>query len=164
MPTKAESRLDDPLPRTEKGTKSIESLLSKARQNLEKATSLQKKKRVLIVDDNAYIREVLRRLLEQKGFKVFTAADGRAGIDTTKSETPDLILVDVQMPRIDGVEMIKTLRAQTGIAQVPILAITAYGHWAEARAMEAGADRAMVKPLDPDMLLECIDQLLEESH
>ena len=164
MSIKAETAREKTLRKSEKNTASIESLLSHAREKLEKATVLQRKKRILVVDDNAYIRDILSRLLELKSFKVFTAEDGRLGIEAAEAETPDLIIADIQMPRVDGVEMIKTLRNQPRFKQVPILAITAYGHWAEARAMEAGADRAMVKPLEPDMLLECIGELLKEAH
>jgi DNA-binding response OmpR family regulator len=164
MSTKAAAPFKDSDCRPEKNTESIESLLTSARKRLEHVAVLQKKKKILVVDDNAYIRDILGRLLEQRNFKVFTAGDGRSGIEATEAEIPDLIITDVQMPRLDGVEMIKALRSQPKFNRVPILAITAYGHWAEARAIEAGADRAMVKPLEPDMLLECIGQLLEEGH
>jgi two-component system chemotaxis response regulator CheY len=164
MFNKAAAPVENPLCKSQKNTESIESLLNSARKRLEKAEVLQKKKKILVVDDNAYIRDVLGRLLEQKNFKVFTAGDGRSGIEATEAENPDLIITDIQMPRLDGVEMIKALRSKSKFSQMPILAITAYGHWAEARAIEAGADRAMVKPIEPDMLIECIGQLLEEGH
>lgn len=143
-----------------KDTESIELLLSQARKKLERAAALQNKKKILLVDDNAYIRDVLSRLLELQNFKVVTAEDGRSGIEASEEACPDLIITDIEMPRLDGVGMIKALRSQSRFSRIPILAITAYGHWAEARAIEAGADRAMVKPIEPDMLFECIEQLL----
>lgn len=164
MATKAKTAKEEISGKPEKNTESIESLLCNAREKLEKVAILQKKKRVLVVDDNAYIRDILSRLLELKNFKVITAEDGRAGIEATETEAPDLIITDIQMPRLDGVEMIKALRDQYQFSRTPILALTAYGHWAEARAIEAGADRAMVKPIEPDMLLECISELLQDKR
>jgi|SRR6185503_5227143 len=163
MSTKAKPANERSPYKSEKNTASIESLLGHAREKLERAAVLQKKKKILIVDDNAYIRDVLSRLLELKNFKVVMAEDGRSGIDATEAESPDLIITDIQMPKLDGVEMIKALRSQSRFSQTPILALTAYGHWAEARAIEAGADRAMVKPIEPDILLECVGQLLEDA-
>jgi CheY-like chemotaxis protein len=164
MSIKAEAAREESAPKPEKDTESIESRLSHVREKLEQAAVLQKKKRILVVDDNAYIRDVMRRLLELKYFKVVTAEDGRAGIEATEAQDIDLIITDIQMPRLDGIEMIKALRVQPRFSKTPILAITAYGHWAEARAIEAGADRAMVKPIEPDLLFECIEQLLETLH
>ncbi len=161
MRTKAETARQEDFREQEKNTESIESLLSQARRKLERAAALQNKKKILLVDDNAYIRDVLGRLLELQNFKVVTAEDGRSGIQASEDLSPDLIITDIEMPRLDGVGMIKALRSQSKFNNVPILAITAYGHWAEARAIEAGADRAMVKPIEPDMLFECIDQLLD---
>lgn len=164
MSIKAESARTGNFGKQQKDTESIELLLNQARINLERAAALQKKKKILIVDDNAYIRDVLSRLLELENFKVVTAEDGRSGIEASQDESPDLIITDIEMPRLDGVGMIKALRSQPKFNQVPILAITAYGHWAEARAIEAGADRAMVKPIEPDLLFECIGQLLSAPN
>lgn len=160
MSTKAETTAAKDVGKQGKNTESIELLLSQARKKLERAAALQNKKKILIVDDNAYIRDILSRLLELQNFKVVTAEDGRSGIEASEDLSPDLIITDIEMPRLDGVGMIKALRSQSRFDKVPILAITAYGHWAEARAIEAGADRAMVKPIEPDMLIECIGQLL----
>jgi CheY-like chemotaxis protein len=160
MSFKAEAAREQNTGNKEKDTESIELLLIQARKNLERAAALQNKKKILIVDDNAYIRDVLSRLLELENFKVVTAEDGRSGIEASEDEAPDLIITDVEMPKLDGVGMIKALRSQPKFSRVPILAITAYGHWAEARAIEAGADRAMIKPIEPDLLFEGIGQLL----
>ena len=164
MSTKAETAKREDYIEQGKDTESIESLLSQAQKKLERVAALQNKKKILLVDDNAYIRDVLGRLLELQNFKVVTAEDGRSGIEASEDMSPDLIITDIEMPRLDGVGMIKALRSQSKFNQVPILAITAYGHWAEARAIEAGADRAMVKPIEPDMLFECIEQLLNAPN
>jgi CheY-like chemotaxis protein len=164
MSTKAEAARREDFREQGKDTDSIELLLSQARKKLERAAALQNKKKILLVDDNAYIRDVLSRLLELQNFKVVTAEDGRSGIEASEDMSPDLIITDIEMPRLDGVGMIKALRSQPKFNRIPILAITAYGHWAEARAIEAGADRAMVKPIEPDMLFECIEQLLNAPH
>jgi DNA-binding response OmpR family regulator len=164
MSIKAQSARRENSGKQEKDTESIELLLSQARKNLERAAALQNKKKILIVDDNAYIRDILSRLLELENFKVVTAEDGRSGIEASEGESPDLIITDIEMPKLDGVGMIKALRSKSQFNRIPILAITAYGHWAEARAIEAGADRAMVKPIEPDMLVECIGELLNTPH
>jgi len=164
MNIKAEATRRKDFSKQEKDTESIDLLLSQARKKLERAAALQNKKKILLVDDNAYIRDVLGRLLELQNFKVVTAEDGRSGIEASENLSPDLIITDIEMPRLDGVGMIKALRNQSKFNSVPILAITAYGHWAEARAIEAGADRAMVKPIEPDMLFECIEQLLNAPN
>lgn len=160
MNIKAGATREKDISKQEKNTESIELLLNQARKKLERAAALQNKKKILIVDDNAYIRDILSRLLELQNFKVVTAEDGRSGIEASEDLSPDLIITDIEMPRLDGIGMIKALRSQARFNHVPILAITAYGHWAEARAIEAGADRAMVKPIEPDLLIECIGQLL----
>src|SRR5258708_6545430 len=110
----------------------IKPLLDAVRQKLEKAEALQNKKKILVVDDNAFIREMLARLLELEHFKVVTAEDGRDALAVVESEHPDLIVTDFNMPYMDGAQLVRHLRGQKSFSALPILVITAYGHWAAA--------------------------------
>ena len=121
-------------------------------------------KKILVVDDSDDTREMMAKLLELESFTVVTAEDGSAGLDTADAERPDLIITDVNMPRMNGIEMIRRLREQVGFATVPIMAITAYGNGVAKEALEAGADRAATKPIQFNALVVEIKQLLGESE
>jgi two-component system, NtrC family, response regulator HydG len=120
--------------------------------------------KILVVDDSDDTREMMAKLLELESFTVVTAEDGSAGLDTADSERPDLIITDVNMPRMNGIEMIRRLREQEGFATVPIMAITAYGNGVANEALEAGADRAATKPIQFNALVVEIKELLEASE
>jgi two-component system, NtrC family, response regulator HydG len=120
--------------------------------------------KILVVDDSDDTREMMAKLLELESFTVVTAEDGSAGLDTADSERPDLIITDVNMPRMNGIEMIRRLREQEGFATLPIMAITAYGNGVANEALEAGADRAATKPIQFNALVVEIKELLEASE
>lgn len=163
MINKAEASRQGGFEGNENPTVSIESLLSKVRENLEKVEAIQRKKKILVIDDNIYIRDVLARLLEYEHFNVVLAEDGRAGLDRAIQEHPDLIITDFNMPHLNGADTIKLLREQPDFGSVPIISITAYGQDAAQQTLEAGADRTMIKPLEPDALLAIIHELLADS-
>lgn len=119
--------------------------------------------KILVVDDSDDTREMMAKLLELESFTVVTAEDGSAGLDTADAERPDLIITDVNMPRMNGIEMIRRLREQVGFATVPIMAITAYGNGVAKEALEAGANRAATKPIQFTELVIEIKELLEAS-
>ena len=121
------------------------------------------KKKILVVDDSADTREMMAKLLELEKFAVVTAEDGRVGLDVAEVEHPDLIITDINMPNLNGLEMISLLRKQSWFTKVPILAITAYGSSIALDAIDAGADKAMTKPVEFDSLIEGIRQLLAAS-
>jgi DNA-binding response OmpR family regulator len=121
-------------------------------------------KKILVVDDSADTREMMAKLLELERFLVVTAEDGRAGLDVAESERPDLIITDINMPNLNGLEMITLLRKRSWFTRVPILAITAYGSTVACDALDAGADRAMTKPVEFDSLIEGIRQLLGSAE
>ena len=162
MSNKAVASKQSGLEGNEKPTGSIDSLLLKVRENLEKVEAIQRKKKILIVDDNIYIRDVLARLLEYEHFNVVIAEDGRAGLDKAGETHPDLIIIDFNMPHLNGADTIKLLREQQDFRSVPIISITAYGQEAVQQTLEAGADRVMIKPLETDALLEIIRELLAD--
>src|SRR5215471_5003751 len=119
--------------------------------------------KILVVDDSDDTREMMAKLLELESFTVVTAEDGSAGLDTADAERPDLIITDVNMPKMNGIEMIRRLREQDGFATVPIMAITAYGNGVAREALDAGANRAATKPIQFNALVLEIKELLEGS-
>lgn len=119
--------------------------------------------KILVVDDSGDTREMMAKLLELESFTVVTAEDGSAGINVATYEHPDLIITDINMPNLNGIEMIKQLRNQPEFGRVPIMAITAYGNGVAKEALEAGADRATTKPIQFNTLIVEIRDLLARS-
>lgn len=119
---------------------------------------------ILVVDDSSDTREMMTKLLELESFKVITAEDGRIGFDTAKAEHPDIIITDINMPNLNGIEMIRLLRGEVDFSSVPIMAITAYGQNVAQEAVEAGANQATTKPIEFDSLIRGIRQLLASSR
>ena len=120
-------------------------------------------KKILVVDDSEDTREMMTKLLELESFSVVTAEDGRVGLSVARAEQPDLIITDINMPNLNGIEMIKILRQQPEFGSVPIMAITAYGSSVAAEALEAGADQASTKPITFDSLITGINELLDTT-
>ena len=118
------------------------------------------KNRILIVDDSDDTREMMAKLLELEAFSVLTAEDGNIGLKVAIEQHPNLIITDINMPNMNGIEMIKHLRKQPGLERVPIMAITAYGNGVAAEAIDAGADRAATKPIQFSALIVEIRELL----
>lgn len=121
--------------------------------------------KILLVDDEPDIIEFLSYNLKKEGYQVFTALTGEEGIDVARKETPHLILLDVMMPGIDGIEVCKELRSIPGMDSVIIAFLTArsedYSHIA---GFEAGADDYISKPIKPRVLLSRIKALLRRSN
>jgi len=118
--------------------------------------------KILIVEDSIDAREMLAMLFNMEGYNVATAEDGREGLRRASADNPDLIVTDIQMPYVDGNEMIRRLRAQPDSKRVPIIVMTAYGEETGNRAVQSGADRAFTKPVDYDLLLEAIKDLIDQ--
>ena len=119
--------------------------------------------KILVVDDSADTREMMAKLLELEAFTVVTAEDGRRGLQVADDELPDLIITDINMPNMSGIEMIKELRKQPWCQSVPIMAITAYGNGVAKDALEAGADRAATKPIQFNAVIVEIKELLSNK-
>jgi type IV pilus assembly protein PilB len=114
--------------------------------------------RVLVVDDDAITRMLVKLLLERENFEVLEAANGRNGVEIAKRERPDLILIDLNMPEMDGYQAIATLRKDLSLAALPIVVLTSEeGPGIERRVLELGADDYMLKPFDPDVLLSRVN-------
>jgi len=119
--------------------------------------------KILVVDDSVDTRDMMAKLLEMESFTVLTAPDGNAGIYVATTERPDLIITDINMPNLNGIEMIKQLRQRPGFERVPIMAITAYGEGVAQDAIEAGANLAATKPVQFQSLAVNIRELLQKS-
>lgn len=116
---------------------------------------------ILLVEDNEMNRDMLSRRLERRGFTVAMAVDGRAGVDMAKSLLPDLILMDMSLPEIDGWEATKILKADPATAKIPIIALTAHAMASDRdKAIAAGCDDYDTKPVELPRLLEKIEALL----
>jgi chemosensory pili system protein ChpA (sensor histidine kinase/response regulator) len=118
-------------------------------------------KRILVVDDSVTVRKVTTRLLERNGFEVFTAKDGVDAIATLQDHVPDLMLLDIEMPRMDGFEVASIVRHDSRLKHVPIIMITSRtGDKHRNRALSIGVDEYLGKPFQEDNLLANIEKLL----
>jgi len=119
------------------------------------------RKRVLLADDEEDIKIVLSTFLQSHGYEIATAFDGLDTLEKVQSEKPDLILLDIMMPVLDGYEVCKRLKADKRTANIPILMLSAAAHADSiARALSAGAKDYIVKPFEPEKLLEKIKEIL----
>jgi CheY-like chemotaxis protein len=119
---------------------------------------------ILLVEDNEMNRDMLTRRLERKGYRVITAEDGLQGHDLAHSESPDLILMDISLPVMNGWEVTRTLKADPATKNIPIIVLTAHALATDrAKAFEAGCDEYDTKPVDFGRLQEKIDGLLVEK-
>lgn len=116
--------------------------------------------KVLVVEDYADSREFLKYLLEHSGCEVSEAANGFEAVEAVKHQLPDLILMDISMPVMDGLTATRKIRESAMSRKVPIIAITAQGHSYYKRAIEAGCNDLMDKPLDFNTLRSFLNQYL----
>jgi CheY-like chemotaxis protein len=117
-------------------------------------------KKVLIVEDHEDIRKMMKILLEIYGYDVLEAHDGAEAIENTKQYHPDLILMDLAMPIIDGITATKAIRREKEFANVPILAVTGYGKDYAQKALDSGCDEVLQKPLNFGRLRPLLSQYL----
>jgi two-component system cell cycle response regulator DivK len=119
---------------------------------------------ILVVEDNEMNRDMLTRRLERKGFRVVAACDGSQGHAMAHSESPDLILMDISLPIMNGWEVTRLLKSEESTRHIPIVALTAHALSSDrTKAFEAGCDDYDTKPVDFARLLEKIDSLLLEK-
>ena len=117
--------------------------------------------KILIVEDNEENRDALSRRLQRRGFEVVMAFDGKLGVEAAKTEMPDLILMDMNMPEVDGWEATKQVKADPVIAHIPVIALTAHAMAGDRdRAIAAGCVDYHTKPVELPKLLGQIEQIL----
>jgi CheY-like chemotaxis protein len=121
--------------------------------------------KILLVEDNEMNRDMLSRRLQRKGYEVAMALDGEQGVNMAKSEKPDLILMDMSLPVIDGWEATRRLKADAETQPIPVIALTAHAMSGDReKAIEAGCNDYDTKPIELPRLLQKIEALLPKKN
>jgi CheY-like chemotaxis protein len=119
---------------------------------------------VLVVDDDPVIRRLITVNLELEGFRVAEAVDGQAALEAVAERTPHVIVLDVAMPRLDGLATTAALRADPSTSDIKIVIVSARAQQADIRrGMDAGADAYLTKPFEPEALVRCVRELAETA-
>jgi CheY-like chemotaxis protein len=119
--------------------------------------------KILLVEDNEMNRDMLSRRLIKKGYEVIMAVDGEQGVQAAQAERPDLILMDMSLPVLDGWEATRRLKAENATEGIPVIALTAHAMSGDRdKALEAGCDDYDTKPVELPRLLEKIESLLKK--
>lgn len=120
--------------------------------------------KILLVEDNEMNRDMLSRRLADRGYLVVLAMDGQSGVDMTKSLGPDLVLMDMSLPVLDGWEATRRLKADAATQSIPVIALTAHAMSSDReKALEAGCDDYDTKPVEMPRLMEKIEALLRKT-
>ena len=120
--------------------------------------------RILVAEDNAVNRELLRELLEARGYEVFEACDGQEALHMIEQSRPELLLMDIGMPVLDGFGVIRKIRENPCIAKLPVVAVTAYAMRGDReKILNSGFDGYLSKPLNPSSLTAELDRLLTKQ-
>lgn len=120
--------------------------------------------KILLVEDNEMNRDMLSRRLERKGYEVVLAVDGPSGLEMAQNEAPDLVLMDMSLPLLDGWEATRRLKANTQTQNIPVIALTAHAMSSDReKALEAGCDDYDTKPVELPRLLGKIEALLQKG-
>jgi two-component system cell cycle response regulator DivK len=120
-------------------------------------------RKILYVEDNEYNRKIVRQLLKRSACRLIEAADGETGVALAQQELPDLILMDVQLPRMSGLDATKLLTTQAATRHIPIIVITSYALSGDReKAIQAGASSYLAKPYSPSELLAMVKQFLPD--
>jgi two-component system, cell cycle response regulator DivK len=121
-------------------------------------------KTVLYVEDNEYNLKIVRQLLARTSYRLIEAVDGELGVETARRELPDLILMDIQLPKLSGLDATRALRADPKTAAIPIIVITSFAlSGDDQKAKDAGASAYLAKPYSPRELLQMIRKLVPEN-
>jgi two-component system cell cycle response regulator DivK len=121
-------------------------------------------KTILYVEDNEYNLKIVRQLLGRTSYRLIEAMDGQLGVETALRELPDLILMDIQLPKLSGLDATRMLRADPKTAAIPIIVITSFAlSGDDQKAKDAGASAYLAKPYSPRELLQMIRKLVPEK-
>lgn len=119
-------------------------------------------KKILLIEDELDILKTSRIFLESEGFKVITATDGMEGLDKTRSENPDLIIMDIMLPKLDGYQACRILKFDDKYKYIPIIMFSARAQESDKQmGKEVGADAYITKPFEPKVLIDKIKELLK---
>ena len=119
---------------------------------------------ILVVDDDPVILQLLQVNFEMEGFTVITAADGQEGVERTRADRPDIIVSDVMMPRMSGLELVAELKGDPDTAGIPVLLLTAKAQQSDiADGLGKGADDYVTKPFEPLELVDRVNRLLADA-
>ena len=122
------------------------------------------KGRILVVDDEIYIVHILDFSLGMEGYEVLTALDGEQALERLKSDRPDLIVLDIMMPKLDGYEVCRTIKTNPETQHIPVILLSAKGRNVDQKmGFDVGADDYITKPFSPRKLVERINALLGQS-
>ncbi len=123
-----------------------------------------KKKYILVVEDNIDTYELVRFILEKNGYETFLAMNGRDGVHATSKQKPDLIIMDLSMPEMDGWTATSLIKRDAGIPPIPVIALTAHALPGDRqRAMNAGCDEYLTKPIDLDQLVKSVEYWINKN-
>ena len=115
-------------------------------------------KKILVIEDNEQNLYLVSFILEKNGYEVFSARDGQTGVDMATSIVPDLILLDIQLPVMDGYAVAKKLRSIASLADIPIIAVTSYAMTGDReKTIEAGCNGYIEKPINPDTFIQQVE-------
>lgn len=121
-------------------------------------------KRILVIEDHEDNRRILRDLLTSAGYEPIEAVTGEEGLALAETQRPDLILMDIQLPGLDGYETTRRIKANPALRQIPVIAVTSYAlSGDDVKAMEAGCDAYVTKPFSPRALLAKVREYLPEG-
>jgi two-component system cell cycle response regulator DivK len=116
--------------------------------------------RILLIEDNELNRDMLQRRLSHRGFDVLQAGDGRQGMELARQQRPDLVLLDMSLPEIDGWQVARMLKSEAHTRDIPVVALTAHAMVGDReKALQAGCDDYATKPINMPLLLEIIARL-----
>ena len=121
-------------------------------------------KKILLIEDNEFNRKIVRDLLARQPYDLLEAHDGEAGVAAARRDRPDVIVMDVQLPKLSGLDATRAIRADPDTAKIPIIVVTSFAlSGDDKKAMDAGASAYLAKPYSPRQLLEAIKKWLGDA-
>ena len=127
---------------------------------MKEAATKARSGKILVVEDNSDSRDLLAKLLAMSGYDVLSAPDGEIAYATALQQLPDLIITDINMPRMDGIALLRKVRLESVLDRTAVFVVTAFGREAAREAMEEGADAATAKPFDFEAFVETVNRLM----
>ena len=121
-------------------------------------------KRILLIEDNEFNRKIVRDLLARQPYDLLEANDGEAGVAAARRDRPDVIVMDIQLPKLSGLDATRALRADPDTAKIPIIVVTSFAlSGDDKKAMDAGASAYLAKPYSPRQLLDTIRKMAGDA-